>query len=214
MPPLPSEWLRDEGLAQFTSSAKQDIEVYGDEWAARYGVDRHQQNPFQAFTELGAVEFALMPLFRGGLILKAGGYILEDVPSPEGAVFPVGVNGRAAADAIYKTDCGPFFECAWKEQVNLRPWDVFTFAGDMSKAELLGFSENINVLAEPANMQYLVLQLADRYRRAGLGDRVVESGLLAVQGLVWLAKLALLRREDYTQAGSSYLETWRASREW
>jgi hypothetical protein len=86
-----------------------------------------------------------------------------------------------------------------KARSELRPWDVFAFAGDMSKFELLGISDDINALADPKIMQAMVEALVDRYNRAGLGSRVVESGLLAIQGLVWFAKLALLRGEDYTE---------------
>jgi hypothetical protein len=199
MPPLPSEWLREIDLAEFAPSAKRDIEAYGHDWAGRPGVDPTERNRFQAFIEFGAVEFALMPFYRGGLQLYNHGNILENVPLPNPPIFPVRVTDRDAADAIYKTDCGPFREHRMKEQYELRPWDVFAFAGDMSKAELLGFTENINVLAEPAIMQNLLTQLSERYSQAGLGDRVVESRLLAAQGFIWFAKLALLRGEDYTE---------------
>lgn len=199
MPPLPSEWLRDIRLAEFTPSAISDIDVYAHEWSVLRGAESNQQNSFQAFIELGAIEFALTPLYRGSLTLDKGGKILENVPSPNQVIFPVHITDSVAADAIYKTDCGPFMEHSLKEEGELRPWDVFAFAGDMSKVELLGYSDNINALADPANMQALLEQLAERYRGAGLGDRIVESGLLAAQGLVWSAKLALLRGEDYTE---------------
>ncbi len=209
MPPLPSEWLRDKRVAEFTPSALSDIDVYAHEWSVLRGVDSDQQNSFQAFIELGAVEFALTPLYRGSLALDKGGMILENVPPPNQVVFPVHVTDSVAADAIYKTDCGPFMEHSLKKESELRPWDVFAFAGDMSKVELLGYSDNINALADPATMQYLLEQLAERYRGAGLGERIVESGLLAAQGLVWSAKLALLRREDYTEtSGLPFVATY------
>jgi len=140
----------------------------------------------------------MAPLYRGTLPLEQGP-ILEDVPPPD-RILPIYVSDSAAADAVYKTDCGPFMEHLQKERSQLRPWDIFTFAGDMSKVELLGYSDDINVLADPKVMQTAMEALAERYDRAGLGNRVVESGLLAAQGVVWFAKLTLLRGEDFTEA--------------
>jgi hypothetical protein len=206
MPQLPSEWLRDMGLAEFTPSAVRDIEAYGHAWSERHDIDPDQFNPFQAFIELGAVEFALVPMFGGSLRFDNGVTILERVPRPDRVVFPVQVTDRDAAYAIYKTDCGPFQEHKIKGQGELKSWDVFAFAGDMSKAELIGFSEDINVLAEPESMRSLMQQMANRYMQAGVGDRIVESGLLAAQGIVWFAKLALLRGEvDYVERSSSFI---------
>jgi hypothetical protein len=190
---LPSEWLSNIGVAEFAPLATNGIRAYSRAWAERRGADTDQEHSFQAFTEFEAVEFALMPLYRGS------------ATSDEGTILPVRVTDQAAADALFKTDCGPFMEHVWKERHQLRPWDLFAFAGDMSKAELLGFSEDVNVLAEPEAMQYLLQQLAERYTQAGLGDRIVTSGLLAAQGLVWSAKLAVLRGEDYVEQGASFL---------
>jgi hypothetical protein len=86
-----------------------------------------------------------------------------------------------------------------KDPSELKPWDVFTFAGDMSKVELLDIPGDVNALAEPGIMQYIIDKLAEQYIQAGFRSRVVESGLLDAQGLVWFAKLALLRGQDYTK---------------
>lgn len=193
MLPPPSEWLKNIGIAEFIPSARESLSAYSRAWAERSGAEPDHATSFQAFTELEAVEFALMPLYRGS------------PTSDKGTILPVLVTDRAAADALFKTDCGPFMEHVWKEQHELRPWDLFAFAGDMSKAELLGFSEDVNVLAEPEAMQYLLLQMAERYVQAGFRDRIVKSGLLAAQGLVWSAKLAVLRGEDYMDHGASFL---------
>jgi hypothetical protein len=196
MPPLPSEWLRDLGIATFAPSAISDIGLYAEGWARSRAAEPDQENLFRSFIEFGAVEFALEPIYRGSLLVGQQ-RILEDMPA-YGEIFPISVSDTAAADSVYKTDCGPFSEHRQKNRSELRPWDVFTFAGDMSKVELLGYSDDVNRLADPEEMQNLIEGLSERYSRAGLGSRVVESGLLAAQGLVWFAKLALLREEDYT----------------
>jgi hypothetical protein len=193
----PSEWLSNIGVAKFAPGATYGISAYSRAWAERSGADSDRENSFQAFNEFEAVEFAMMPLYRGS------------ATADEETILPVHVTTEAAADALFKTDCGPFMEHVWKEQHQLRPWDLFAFAGDMSKAELLGFSEDVNVLAEPQAMEYLIQQMAERYIQAGLGDRIVKSGLLAAQGLVWSAKLAVLRGEDYTEHGASSLSRFR-----
>jgi hypothetical protein len=197
LPPLPSEWLNRIGIVQFTQPAIDSIWSYAQAWAGTRAVySTEAEQSFRAFIELGAIEFALVPLYRGDLSAGEKG-LLADI-SPVGRIFPVTVPDSAAADAIFKTDCGPFSEHRPKEQSGLRLWDVFTFAGDMSKFELLGFADKANALADHKVMQTQVDALAERYNAAGLSNRVVESGLLAVQGLVWFAKLALLRGEDYT----------------
>jgi len=201
MPQPPSDWLRNIGLAEFTPSAIGDIGLYAETWVGREVAHTEE---FRAFIELGAVEFALAPLYRGTLSSGAT-RILEGIQQPN-PVFPVGVSDRNAADAIYKTNCGPFSEHSRKSREELRPWDVFAFAGDMSKFELLRrsgdveVSDDVNALSDPRIMQTALDALARRYTDAGLGSRVVESGLLAAQGLIWFAKLALLRGEDYTEA--------------
>ena len=199
MPPLPSQWLREIGLAEFESSAISDIQLYARAWAQTQAKAATEEDSFRAFIELGATEFAMAPLYRGGLSTEPGQMILSDAPQPSQR-FPIPVRNDNAADAVYKTDCGPFIEHSWKDPSQLKSWDVFTFAGDMSKFELLGVSDDINVLADPKVMETVVDELAGRYIRAGLGSRVVDSGLLAAQGLVWFAKAALLRGEDYTEA--------------
>jgi len=125
--------------------------------------------------------------------------ILTDLPQPPQA-FPITVSHRAVADAIYKTDCGPFAEHRLKTSDELKPWDVFTFAGDMSKFELLGVSDDVNALADHKIMELMIDSLAEQYTRAGLGGRIVESGVLAAQGIVWFSKVTLLRGDDYTEA--------------
>jgi hypothetical protein len=199
MPQLPSDWLRERGLIYFEPSAANTIWSYAREWAenqTEYSTEA--EKAFQSFIEFGAVDFALEPLYRGDISAGEKG-LLTDF-SPVERIFPVHVPDSAAADAVFKTNCGPFMEHTQKRPSELRPWDVFTFAGDMSKMELLGISGDVNVLADQEIMETTINALAERYTRAGLGDRVVESGLLATQGLVWFAKLALLRSEDYTNA--------------
>jgi hypothetical protein len=196
LPPLPSKWLRDRGLVEFASSASASAWLYARGWAEARPERAGQHDSFQAFIELGATDFALAPLYRGSLIVGEH-QILENSSQPD-LIFPIAVSDDNVADAVYKTDCGPFMGHEQKKQSELRPWDVFTFAGDMSKFELLGIGYDINVLADPKVMQAMMEALAGRYAEAGLGRRVVESGLLAAQGLVWFAKLALLRGEDYT----------------
>jgi hypothetical protein len=197
MPQLPSEWLSSIGVAKFALSGIGDIALYARQWAEIRGEEATQEKSFRAFIEFGAVEFALAPLYRGSLPI-GGDLILKDLQPPE-LVFPVNVPDSAIADAIYETDCGPFFEHRTKAASQLRPWDVLAFAGDMSKLELLGLSDDINMLSDPKTMQGAIENLASRYARAGLGSRVVESRLLAAQGLIWFSKLALLRGEDYTE---------------
>jgi hypothetical protein len=200
MPPLPSQWLSQIGLAEFEPRARSDIELYAH---AKAGGKFHpdsstQEESFRAFIEFGAVEFALAPLYHGGISIPGQNRILEGEPLPN-QVFPVHVSNSAAADAVYKTDCGPFAEHSRKDPSELRPWDVFTFAGDMSKVELLDIPGDINALAEPGIMQYVIDKLAEEYIQAGFRSRVVESGLLDAQGIVWFAKLAVLRGVDYTE---------------
>jgi hypothetical protein len=190
MPPPPSGWLNDIGIAEFAPEAVRLIAVYSQTWAQVRSEVSAQEESFRAFIEFGAVEFALAPLYDG-----AG----EARRTPN-QILPIKVSDSAAADAIFKTDCGPFMEHAQKLPSELKPWDIFAFAGDMSKLELLGLSEDINALADPKNMEFAVTELAMRYDRAGFGDRIVESGILAAQGLIWFAKLAVLRQEDYTEA--------------
>jgi hypothetical protein len=200
MPPPPSQWFGEIGLADFDSSAVSDIQLYARAWAQSQGAGTTQEDSVRAFIELGATEFAMAPLYRGGLITGPDQMILSDTSQFDWS-FPIRVSVDDAADAVYETDCGPFMdEHLMKASSALRPWDVFTFSGSMSKFELLAISEDINTLADPKVMQAMVDGLAERYSRAGIGSRVVESGLLAAQGLVWFAKLALLRGEDYTQA--------------
>lgn len=195
MPSLPSEWLREIGLAEFDRSAAADVGAYAAQFARSRGVEF-----FQAFTEFGAAEYALAPLYHSGL--SAGGQFILGATSQAYPTFPVHVSDSDVSSAIFKTNCGPFDEHARKAPGQLRFWDVFAFAGDMSKIELMGFGDDVNALADPDRMEALIEALAERYQRAGVGDRVVESGLLAAQGLVWFAKLALLRGEDYTAAPS------------
>ena len=198
MPPLPSQWLREIGLAEFAPSAISDVRLYAQAWAQTRNEAVIEEESFRAFIEFGATEFALAPLYRGSLHTEQG-QILRAAPQPS-QVFPIRVSDSAVADAVYKTDCGPFMEHSRKDPSELRPWDIFVFAGDMSKLELLGLSgDDVIEFAGPGNMQIVVDALAGLYNRAGLGSRVVESGLLAAQGLVWSAKLALLRGEDYTR---------------
>lgn len=199
MPPLPSRWLSEIGLAEFEASAINGITSYAQIWAAAREQADVAVDSFQAFVELGAVEFALAPYFRRGVRFAGPNQMVLEPPQPN-QVFPLQVGDEATADAIFKTDCGPFLEHARKAVDEIRPWDVFTFAGDMSKFELLlPGAGNVNVLADPKAMQGMMDALAQRYNRAGLGSQVVGSGVLAAQGIVWSAKLALLRGEDYTE---------------
>lgn len=192
MLPLPSEWLNTRGLIQFTKPAIESIASYTQAWTTVRTAPTEAGQSFRTYIELGAIDFALAPLYRDDPRGPTTG------TAPADRIFPITVPDSAAADAIFKTDCGPFMEHEQKEPSELRPWDVFTFAGDMSKLELLGLNADVNALADRKVMESLIDALAERYNAAGLGDRVVESGLLAVQGLVWFAKLALLRGEDYT----------------
>lgn len=66
--------------------------------------------------------------------------------------------------------------------------------------DYLEHSEVDNALADPKLMEAMVDALTDRYTRVGLGERIVESGVLAAQGIIWFSKVAVLRGEDYTQA--------------
>jgi len=193
MPLLPSEWLSQLGIAEFETSASTALSSYAEYFAGSRGGEF-----FRAFTEFGAVEFALAPLYHSSL--KAGAQrILNEAPEPY-PVFPVLVTYADVMNAIYKTNCGPFDEHGRKQPAELRSWDVFTFAGDMSKVEMLGFGNDVNSLADPVQMRALYYSLAQRYESADLGSRVVESGLLSATCLVWFAKLTLLRGEDYTAA--------------
>jgi hypothetical protein len=197
MPPLPSQWLSEFGVAEFAESAVSNIEQYARGWAFVRSEQSEAEDSFRSFIELGAAEFALAPLYRGELTVQGGPWVLAGLPPAE-LGLPVHVDDRAAADAIYKTDCGPFMEHLRKDSSQLKPWDVFTFAGDMSKFELLSLTSDVNALADPKVMDGAVSAMAERYINAGLGVRVVESGLLAAQELVWSTKLAVLRGTDYT----------------
>lgn len=195
--PLPSEWFREIGVAEFESSAVQLIEGYARVWAESKDEQSDTETGFRAFIELGAVEFSMAPLFGRNLV---PGQPL-DKPLRPWQLLPLTIDDNAAAQAILKTDCGPFSEHSRKSTADLKPWDLFTFAGDMSKLELLGISD-INVLADSGRMEGLVDDLSGRYRQSGLGGHVVESGLLATEAFVWAVKLALLRGDDYTNAAS------------
>jgi len=188
------DWLSMIGLADFQESARADAESYADTYYENFAGVRDEE-PFRAFIELGAVEFALAPLYHNP-IRTGQGIILGNVQQPPPG-FPVSVSDRHVAYAIFKTDCGPFFEHSWKTPNEITLWDVFTFAGDMSKVELMGFANDVNTLANPDRMQALIDDLGRRYIEAGLGYPIVESGLLDAQGLIWFAKLAVLRGEDY-----------------
>ena len=195
----PSDWLSEIGLAQFDYSAVANIQSYAEEFARDRGVEF-----FRAFLELGAADFALAPLYPRPL--PAGQRTILDKLQQPPPSFPVSVSDIHVAYAIFKTNCGPFSEHPQKSPSELAFWDVFTFAGDMSKLELTGLT-NVNNLADPANMQTLVDNLGKQYEEAGLGSPIVESGLMAAQGLVWFAKLAVLRGEDYTSAqGMSFAD--------
>jgi hypothetical protein len=159
--PLPSEWLSDIGLAKFTHSAISDIEQYASAWAEARGETDPEQHSFWAFTELEAAEFAMAPLYRGSFFAGRN-EILGDMLPPSHR-FPVQVGDLDAADAIYKTDCGPFLEHSRKNPWELRPWDIFAFAGDMSKFELVLGSYDVNILADPRTMQTTLEELGERY---------------------------------------------------
>lgn len=191
MSPRPSEWLSDMSIAEYTVSATSAVATYAGTWAVRAEALATEQDSFGAYCELCAAEFALAPLYRGSLDLP--GELLFSPEQIENAALPVQVTRRHAEDAIYKTDCGPFMEHQTKALREIRPWDVFAFAGDMSKLELLGFAGDVNAIADPMTMDGFLRALAERYGRTErVAGQIVNSGLLAAHGAIWLGKISLL----------------------
>ena len=189
MPSHPSEWLAEMRLARFGADAAEFLSRYR-AWSAERSLVTERPDFAQDYVELGAVEFALAPR------IVSAALELQPVISP---ALPVDILPTHLGLAALKTNCGPFVEHRRKAPDELQPWDMFTFAGDMSKAELLEV-RNINDLATLKSMERFVARLAKRYEDAGLGPALVDSGLLSAQGIVWFAKLALLRGEDPSQA--------------
>jgi hypothetical protein len=189
MPPHPSEWLAEIGVARFGADATEFLLRYR-AWSAERSLVTERPDFAQDYIELGAVEFALGPR------IVSAALELQPVIS---LALPVDILPTHLGLAALKTNCGPFGEHGLKAPDELRPWDLFTFAGDMSKAELLQV-RNVNELATLKSMEQFVARLAKRYEDAGLGPALVDSGLLSAQGVVWFAKLALLRGEDPAQA--------------
>jgi len=187
--PHPAEWLGEMGIARFEADGSKFPSLYH-EWGGAHRPSANRPDFVQDYIELGAVEFALAPQ----IVSAALGARPATIP-----ILPVDVSSEHLGLAGLKTNCGPFGEHKIKGLDDLRPWDVFAFSGDMSKAELLD-AQDVNALANPYAMEHFIVELARRYRSAGLGPALVDSGVLAAQGVVWYAKLALLRGEDPTQA--------------
>jgi hypothetical protein len=184
----PSEWLVELGIIHLEPASAELLSRYDASMVER-GLAPERQDFARDYVELGAVDFAL-----GGRMIASA----QDEKLAASAL-PVTITPSHLGLSLFKTNCGPFGEHGRKAPEELQPWDVFAFAGDMSKAELLGV-RGVNELATVEGMQDFIARLARRYGDAGLSKAVVDSGLLAAQGVVWFAKLALLRGEDPAQA--------------
>lgn len=190
-----ADWLQDLKVGQFAEGTEAQAQLYANQWAPRIllgrsGVGDMTPEFLADFVELGATEFALAIYFVHGLSTDATTFApLEGVPALS---FPIPVFPGHVAMAIFKTDCGPFIEHGRKRPEEIQPWDVFLFSGDMSKAEV---SQTTDLLPRYEAITSLVETLSIRFTEVGLHDAVEESGLLAAQGLVWAARLALLRGE-------------------
>jgi hypothetical protein len=186
--PHPSAWLAEMGMIRLGPDTTELLAQFRS-WVVESGLVPERPDFAQDYLELGAVEFAL-----GDRMVSSA-----QTEKPVGSALPVDILPNHLSLAFFKTNCGPFGEHRLKAPDELRHWDVFAFAGDMSKAELLGVRD-INELATVEGMQGFIARLADRYEDAGLRPAMVDSGLLPSQGVVWFAKLALLRGEDPAQA--------------
>lgn len=197
MPSPFAEWLQSVGVIHLTEDAVRMAGTYGDAWLQERGTSDADGGYHSAFLELAAAEFALGRQFfyalsdDGRSLSRASIFPLES--------FPVAVGPLDTAIAMMKTDCGPFAEHSRRPLEEIRPWDVFVFSGDMSKAELWDITQ---LLPDYEALVRLSEHLAERYRDVGLHESMEESGLLAAQGLVWATRLALLRGDDVEVVGS------------
>ena len=103
----PSDWLSEIGLARFENSAVANIQSYVEEFRGA-----HDAEFFRAFLELGAVDFALAPLYqqRPFQARTASEWNFLDKLQQPFPSFPVSVSDTDVAYAIFKTNCGPFSE--------------------------------------------------------------------------------------------------------
>ncbi len=186
--PHPSEWLAEMGMIHLEPGTPELLKQ-SRTWLVESGLAPERPDFAQDYVELGAVEFALSDRMVAAT---------QDEKLAASAL-PVNIMPNHLNLSFFKTNCGPFGEHGHKAVDELQLWDMFAFAGDMSKAELLGV-RGVNELATVEGMQDYIARLARRYGDAGLRTAVVDSGLLSAQGVVWFAKLALLRGEDPAQA--------------
>lgn len=191
MPSSAAEWLQGLGVAQLVDSADALSQSYASTWAVSRGLRRSAVPEMLGLVELGAIEFALSPYFLHFPVPDGTAFQLSNILATP-LSFPIAVGPLFVLPSIFKTDCGPFIEHSRKAPEDIKPWDVFLFAGDMSKAEIWELSD---LLPDYGAVSRLTSRLANSYEAVGLGPSIVDSGLLVAQGLVWASRLALLRNE-------------------
>jgi hypothetical protein len=132
--------------------------------------------------ELNAAEMALF---------SSTEFIDTVVQAQHEVSLPIPVTSRELVFALFKTNCGPFFEHGSKALDEIKLWDVFLFAGDMSKFEWLTPSLAPQDLARDEGVESFVGALRDRYR--AVGGALIE--LTELQAFLWRAKVQVLIRE-------------------
>jgi len=126
-----------------------------------------------------AAEFALLPIFAG----------FWDMPLPPAS--PVEVTENAAYLALFKGDCSTIIWTHPPDSQATSPLDITVFSGDISKLIRIrtNFLENYN----PQSIQASAAALEDSYLVSFSpgANRIAESGVVRLQGLLWHVKLAI-----------------------
>lgn len=168
-----ASWLEEHGVFNFAEVSSEVAEAFAG-----------GNSQLVDLIELNAAELALVRTHSPQTFGR-----LPDAPRLEvpDVSFPIRVNDADLALAVLKTDCGPFFEHGPKSARGIEPWDVFLFAGDMSKLDWLSRTPRGRRFAA-ANLTGFVAQLQQAYEPFGPGlKRLAE-----IQGVLWLAKSTVL----------------------
>jgi hypothetical protein len=113
---------------------------------------------------------------------------------------PIEVSGSDARIALAKANCTPFSGSHGPtSDADIRAWDVMLFAGDMSKLQLLGYSDPADLRSRLVGA---VEELEQRYRESPVSwaRELVENGYLRLQALLWAARISLLLNPQDPQA--------------
>ncbi len=187
--------LEERGVFRFEDSVHQAVESFFGELGGPSRSDAATALILRELAYLSAAEFSLAPL------------LIE--PKPTLPISePLVVDAGSAMLALIKTNCisieWPCLDTS-REGRHLNLNDVTAFSGDVRKLEVMGLSSQ-NPPEEIGALLGAVERLESLHQAASteLAKRVGASGVIRIQGFLWVIKLGLPREPVAELIGNAF----------